>query len=190
MNTFALSNSQFRPLFHPTPKRTAMKASRLLALTSCVALLLALFTQTVSAAQYVINEVMSGLVSPRGLALGPDGALYVAEAGSGGSGPSIVAGTGNTVFYGTTGGVSRLLNGVQTRVLNGVGSLATAAGQDAAGVDDIVFDGTGQAFGTIGLGANPRCERTLARRVPLWNPRPAAAGWCWSDRTSCRHRRP
>ncbi|MBA4107865.1 MAG: ScyD/ScyE family protein [Pirellula sp.] len=112
-------------------------------------------------ATYAISEVMSGLVSPRGLAFGPDGALYVAEAGSGGNGPSIVAGTGNTVFFGTTGGVSRLLNGVQSRVLSGVGSLATAAGQDASGLDDIVFDAAGQAIGLIGLGANPALRTNL-----------------------------
>ena len=139
-----------------------MNTRRLIALNCCVALLSAwLLTQTAVAQSYVINEVMSGLVSPRGLALGPDGALYVAEAGNGGSGPSIVAGTGNTVFYGTTGGVSRFLNGVQTRVLNDVGSLATAAGQDASGLDDIVFDGAGQAFGLIGLGANPALRADL-----------------------------
>lgn len=115
----------------------------------------------VTAATYSMSEVMNGLVSPRGLALGPDGALYVAEAGNGGTGPSIVAGTGNTVFYGTTGGVSRLLNGVQSRVLSGVGSLATATGQDASGLDDIVFDGAGQAFGLIGLGANPALRADL-----------------------------
>jgi glucose/arabinose dehydrogenase len=31
--------------------------------------------------------VMSGLDNPRGLAFGPEGALYVAEAGRGGPGP-------------------------------------------------------------------------------------------------------
>ena len=38
----------------------------------------------------------SGLVNPRGLNFGPDGALYVAEAGSGGSGPCILGSDGLT----------------------------------------------------------------------------------------------
>jgi hypothetical protein len=51
---------------------------------------------TARAQEYVMREVMSGLVSPRGLSFGPDGGLYVAEAGSGGNGTSIVLGSGNT----------------------------------------------------------------------------------------------
>jgi glucose/arabinose dehydrogenase len=35
--------------------------------------------------------VATGLDSPRGLSFGPDGALYVAEAGVGGTGTSVAA---------------------------------------------------------------------------------------------------
>jgi len=106
------------------------------------------------AAQYVISEVMSGLVTPRGLAFGPDGGLYVTEAGSGGSGPSVVLGNGNTAFLGSTSGLSRLLNGVQTRVLSGLPSVATAAGLDAGGLQDIAFDSAGQAYGLFSFGSD------------------------------------
>jgi glucose/arabinose dehydrogenase len=34
-----------------------------------------------------VEVIMSGLDNPRGLALGPEGALYVVEAGRGGTGP-------------------------------------------------------------------------------------------------------
>ena len=112
-------------------------------------------TIEVRAAPYVITEVMSGLVTPRGLAFGPDGALYVAEAGSGGSGPSIVLGNGKTAFLGATSAISRWQAGVQTRVANGLASIATATGGDAGGMQDIAFDGSGQAYGLFGLGASP-----------------------------------
>lgn len=36
-----------------------------------------------------VSVVMSGLDNPRGLAFGPEGALYVVEAGRGGNGPSV-----------------------------------------------------------------------------------------------------
>lgn len=106
------------------------------------------------AQQYVITEVMSGLVTPRGLAFGPDGGLYVAEAGNGGAGPSVVLGNGATAFFGESSSLSRLLGGVQSRVLNGLPSVATAAGLDAGGLQDIAFDGAGQAFGLFGFGSD------------------------------------
>ena len=40
--------------------------------------------QVQAAAGYTITEVMSGLVTPRGLAFAPDGSLYVTEVGRGG----------------------------------------------------------------------------------------------------------
>ena len=40
------------------------------------------------AAAASVTTVMTGLDNPRGLAFGPEGALYVAEAGRGGAGPA------------------------------------------------------------------------------------------------------
>ena len=40
------------------------------------------------------TPVATGLDNPRGLAFGPDGTLYIAEAGRGGSGPCYVTGDG------------------------------------------------------------------------------------------------
>ena len=52
-----------------------------------------------------IEVIVSGLDSPRKLSFGPDGALYVAEAGRGGSGASIASPSqpGAFVSYGATG---------------------------------------------------------------------------------------
>src|SRR5438876_636273 len=72
------------------------------------------------------SVVMSGLDNPRGLAFGPEGALYVAEAGRGGSGPCIVL-RGAPQCYGPTGAVSRLWRGKQERVATGLPSYGSAA---------------------------------------------------------------
>lgn len=107
-----------------------------------------------SAAQYEISEFMSGLVTPRGLAFGPDGALYVTEAGNGGNGPSIVLGNGTTAYLGNSSALTRWASGVQTRVLSGLPSVANASGGDASGLQDIVFGASGQAYGLFSLGAS------------------------------------
>lgn len=118
--------------------------------------------QVHAAPGYTITEVMSGLVTPRGLAFAPDGSLYVTEVGSGGGvgAPSLDGGT-SPVYLGYNGAVSRLFGGVQTRVLTGLPSVANAAGGDAAGLQDILFDAGGQAYGLFGLGANPAQRDTL-----------------------------
>ena len=137
-----------------TLRKAVASASRLSVLAASLVLLVALLAPTVSATPYVISEVMSGLVTPRGLAFGPDGALYVAEAGSGGNGPSVVLGNGNVAFLGATSGLTRLHNGVQERILDGLPSVATAAGLDAGGLQDIAFDGVGQAYGLFSFGSD------------------------------------
>lgn len=111
-------------------------------------------------AQNNVSVIMSGLDNPRGLAFGADGGLYVTEAGRGGSGiAEIRSGSGDIEGYGATSGVSRFLNGVQQRVVVGLPSLANQSGPQpgggATGLQDIVFDGAGQAFGIVGFGADP-----------------------------------
>jgi len=107
----------------------------------------------------VPTVVMSELDNPRGLAFGPEGALYVAEAGRGGAGPCLGA-----ICYGPTGGVTRLWNGVQERVATGLPSLAGPTGVAQAGPNDIAFLGIGGAHLTIGLQTNP-ANRALLGEV-------------------------
>jgi hypothetical protein len=98
------------------------------------------------------SVVMSGLDNPRGLAFGPEGALYVAEAGRGGPGPCFVPpARGGLACYGPTGAVSRLWRGEQERVATGLPSYAGLAG-DATGAHDISFLGRGGGYVTIGWG--------------------------------------
>src|SRR5688572_18805091 len=74
-----------------------------------------------------IEPVIGGLVNPRGLGFGPDGALYVAEAGSGGGGPCYTSGAAVNVCYGPTGAVTRITLGetpAKTRIIQGLPSVA------------------------------------------------------------------
>jgi hypothetical protein len=103
------------------------------------------------------QAVMTGLDNPRGLAWGPEGGLYVAEAGRGGSGvcvPSLDVPTA-VRCYGATGAVSRLWHGVQERVVTGLPSVAfPPAGATAAGPQHVSFQGRGGLFITIGCSCN------------------------------------
>jgi hypothetical protein len=101
--------------------------------------------------------IATGLDNPRGLAFGPDGALYVVEAGRGGTSTMCLplpAGRGERC-YGPSGGVTRVTTtGVQQRVLSGLPSLAAASGNEAAGPNDVAF-GFGSAFISVGSGGDP-----------------------------------
>jgi hypothetical protein len=108
-----------------------------------------------------VTVVMSGLDSPRGLAFGPDGGLYVAEGGRGGTTPTDLVLDGQPRFFGNTGALSRLLGGVQERIITGLPSLAPASGAMAGSLQDVAFNSSGEAFGLMGLGAGPTERATL-----------------------------
>jgi len=114
-----------------------------------------------------IEVLASGLDSPRKLSFGADGALYVAEAGRGGTGASIPSPSqpGAVLSYGATGAITRIQNGVAQRVVTGLPSLALPDGSDAAGVNDIEFDANGNAYAIIGFASNP-ANRDSIIQVP------------------------
>jgi len=101
--------------------------------------------------------VANGLNNPRGLAIAPNGDLYVAEAGTGGSGPCVPTSDGTTPCFGTTGSVTKvnLRNKTQERIATGLPSLAGPGGAEALGPAGISFQGQGNAYVAIGMAANP-----------------------------------
>jgi hypothetical protein len=112
-------------------------------------------------AQPIVTVVMSGLDNPRGLAFGPEGALYVAEAGRGGESPCFQNSAGESRCYGPTGAITRLWHGEQVRIVTGLPSHASPGGAFGGGVNDISFHGVGGMFVAMGLGNDPAIVRPV-----------------------------
>lgn len=123
-----------------------------LVLVAAVVSVVALRTTQLAAA--TSTRIMSGLNNPRGLAFGPDGGIYVAEAGAGGAGPCLINAQNETRCFGRSGSVSRFLNGVQQRVFTQFSSHALPNGSQAIGPNDVAFQG-GAMFVVVGLAMNP-----------------------------------
>jgi hypothetical protein len=85
-----------------------------------------------------------GLLQPRGIKAGPDGMLYVSEAGSGGTTKVDAGGDIGTVYTGNTGRISKIdpATGARTTVLDGIPSARSGNPADdpsSNGVADIAF---------------------------------------------------
>jgi hypothetical protein len=87
-----------------------------------------------------LKVVATNLNNPRKLFLAPSGAIFVVEAGTGGSDKCL--GTGpNTYCVGLTGSIMRIANGAQRRVVTGLASWAIPGGQRAQGPAAIIVRG-------------------------------------------------
>ncbi|MEH1883667.1 ScyD/ScyE family protein [Nostoc sp.] len=121
--------------------------------TFCVAA----FSGMKAASATSFSVIADGLYNAGGLSFGPDGNLYVTEAGIGGSGGCVppASGQGDSLCYGASGAVTKIENGKTERILTGLPSLALPDGTGGAGPRDIKFDATGKPYVLIGYGANP-----------------------------------
>jgi hypothetical protein len=137
-----------------------------------------------TAVQTSVSVVMSGLENPRGLAFGPEGALYVAESGTPQiNGPCVAVYRGDNCYSGT-GAITRLWRGQQERIASGLPSVFLPQASDVTGPHHISFQGRGEMYVTIGWGGDPAARAglgaaghglgTLIRMQPNGNWRVAA----------------
>ncbi|MFM1843307.1 MAG: hypothetical protein RLZZ490_2049, partial [Cyanobacteriota bacterium] len=77
----------------------------LLGATVSISTLFTVANSTSAAGIYTSQVLVSGLANPRGMVIANDGRVYLSEAGQGGNGNCVVAGSGNTVCFGTSGAV-------------------------------------------------------------------------------------
>jgi glucose/arabinose dehydrogenase len=130
-----------------------MRALRLLP----IVLLLALGVMPAAAATTSVDVVASGLDSPRHLAFGSRGDLFVAEAGRGGSGPCFTGGEGPACM-GATGAVTKVdRSGHQSRIAQGLPSYANTPGDgNAIGPHGVTVLDADRVFVTSGGPTEPK----------------------------------
>src|SRR5690606_38986506 len=170
------------PALSPVPLPEVIMSRRAVSLTGALAsgvLLLAACSETateprgmeltngVSAnvAATSVSVVMSNLDAPRQMAWGPEGGLYVVEAGNTAiNGPCAAIHRGNNCYSGT-GAITRLWKGTQERVAEGLPSAFNPAVNDISGPQDISFQGRGNARLTIGWGSDPDHRAQLGEQA-------------------------
>jgi hypothetical protein len=123
---------------------------RRLSLSVAVGLLIAGMAMPAQATAPPWEVVATGLDAPRGVEVAPNGAVYVAESGEGGSYCATV-GEGDEaleVCYGNTGAVTRVWGGHQKRVLQRLPSLKI--GEETVGPGDVSVRGNRNLFVSLG----------------------------------------
>jgi hypothetical protein len=134
------------------------RVGRITALTATLALVVAVAASAAPAsAQSSFEVVASGLDNPRHLSFSPTGALYVVEAGRGGSGPCVTAHPNpdlGVFCLGMSGAVTRVRDdGPDDRVLAGVPSIISDSGE-TLGPSDIAFTGSQKFVLSVGIGGS------------------------------------
>jgi len=130
---------------------------RMLRLLPIVLLLPLGVVSPAAAAETSVDVVASGLDSPRHLAFGSRGDLFVAEAGRGGSGPCFTGGEGPACM-GATGAVTKVdRSGHQSRIVEGLPSYANTPGDmNAIGPHGVTVLDADRVFVTSGGPTEPK----------------------------------
>jgi hypothetical protein len=157
-------------------------------------ILLVAAASPVAAADPSMTLVASGLNSPRGIDIGPNGAIYVAEAGT--AGDDCRTGPDGVVCYGPTGSITRVWHGTQSHIISGLPSVAMAGEPgmppEAVGPAGIDVHGNGNIEFTLGNGtarqlfddvANAQSLGWLLKATPSgeWSPLADVAAFEFDD---------
>lgn len=113
------------------------------------------------AATYKSEIIASGLNNPRGLALGPDGGLYVAEAGVVSTGGPTIISRDNVFHLSGTGSITRILGGVQERIITDLPSIGSLTINELSGPADIAFGADGTGYLLTGFIGDPALRAEL-----------------------------
>lgn len=141
-----------------TRRKRASSVIAVLALVMSVVPLMALPAAAASAPEVVAT----GLNAPYKLTQGPDGAIYVAEAGTGGDTCATVVGPeGEDVeaCVGSSGSVTKITSTSQSRAATGLPSVAL--GQEVIGPAAVGFDASDRMHVVVGLGGNVESRASL-----------------------------
>lgn len=145
-----------------TRKKRAASVVATLALVMSVVPLVALPAAAASAPEVVAT----GLNAPYKLTQGPDGAIYVAESGTGGDTCNSVVGPDGAevdACVGSTGSVTKITASGQSRVASGLPSVAL--GFEMLGPTGIGFDASNRMHVTVGLGGNVDSRALLGNEM-------------------------
>jgi hypothetical protein len=112
--------------------------------------------------QAVIEQVAGGLNSPRGLDIGTDGTVYVAQAGVGGD-ECVTLGEGEEereVCFGDSSSISMIEDGAAVDVISGLPSYLFQEGE-YIGAQDVIVEDDGTVLGLVGLGMDPALREVV-----------------------------
>jgi hypothetical protein len=134
----------------PRPHRVGRNA----VLAAALAVAVAVPMSAPVSAQSEFEVVASGLDNPRHVTFSSTGALYVVEAGQGGTDPCVVHPSLGRFCLGFTGAVTQVRDdGPDKRVLTGVPSIINQDGE-TLGPSDIAFTGGQKFVLSVGLGGS------------------------------------
>jgi hypothetical protein len=118
-----------------------------------------------AAAHPRVQTIATGLNSPRGIAVAPDGTVYVAESGAGGNEHCLTLGEGDDAFelcLGATAGVRAISPaGAKTTLISGLPSLGHGEA-DFVGVSDVSVAADGSLYLSMGLASDAATRSLMA----------------------------